>query len=122
MTAAGGEGTLGMVVWPAYIGVCTEDPGPGPAAQGEPADSSDYVRGQISWAREDSGDIVGRATVCAPAGHYTHMAYFTGPAGPCMSGKMQLSHPIRFMRAGVIDVYPITNTDLRANRRQGIDY
>lgn len=117
MTAA--DGTLGLVVWPAYVGVCTEDPGPGPIAYGEP--EADYQRGQIDWALED-GEIVGRAAISAPAGLYTHMAYFSGPHGACMSGKMQLSHPIRFLEAGMIDVYPITNSDLSANQRQGIDY
>ena len=115
-----GIGTLGITVWPAYIGICAEDPGPGPIAHGEP-DSTDYRRGQIHWAME-SAEIVGRAAIHAPAGQYTHMAYFSGPEGPCMSGKMQLPHPIWFAKPGVIDVYPITNSDLSKNLRQGIDY
>lgn len=118
MTSA--DGTLALTVWPVYIGVCTEDPGPGPIAYGEP-DAADYVRGQIAWSLEGE-EIVGRAVIHAPVGVFTHMAYFRGPQGPCMSGKMQLDHPIIFHRPGMIDVYPITNRDLSANKRQGIDY
>lgn len=115
-----GEGVLGAVIWPSYVGFCTEDPGAGLIACGEPDDVS-YQRGQIQWEYAN-GDIVGRAFVNVPAGTYTHLAYFHGPEGPAMGGKMQLSHPIFYDRTGVVEVYPIINPDLRLNKRQGIDY
>jgi hypothetical protein len=114
---AAGDGTLNVVVWPAYVGACQEDPGPGSVPYGEPQ-GTEYQRGQIQWAMEN-GDIVGRAFIHTGAGHYTHLAYFRGPEGPCMCGEMQLPHPILFRRAGVIEVYPITNSDLRLVKAQG---
>lgn len=123
-TLTAGVGRLEVVVWPVYVGACTEDPGPGPIAYGEPI-SVDYARGQISWATERlpgmPEQIVGRAFIAAPAGRYTHLAYFHGPEGPCMSGKMQLPHPIAFPRAGVIEVYPIVNPDMELLKAQGCD-
>ena len=122
--AAGGLGKLGVAVWPAYIGFCTQDPGPGPVPYGEPSDTA-YQRGQIQWGMEN-GEIVGRAFVNAPKNRplevYTHQAFFSGPEGDCMVGKAQLSQPIHFRSDGVIEVYPITNPDLRMNKAQGIDY
>lgn len=112
-----GDGTLDIAVWPAYVGACQEDPGPGPVAYGEP-EATRYRRGQIQWGMEND-DIVGRAVIRAEPGVYTHLAYFRGPDGPCMCGKVQLPHPIRFPRAGVIEVYPITNSDLRLLKAQG---
>lgn len=124
MGLGGGHGTLAMVVWPAYVGFCTQDPGPGPTPYGEPTEPY-YQRGQIQWGMEN-GEIVGRALVKAPKTSplqpYTHLAYFSGPEGDCMSGKAQASQPITFHSDGVIEVYPITNTDLKLNQAQGIDY
>jgi hypothetical protein len=116
-TTAVSDGTLSVVVWPAYVGVCQEDPGPGPAPYGEPR-GIQYQRGQIHWGMEND-DIVGRALIHAGPGLYTHLAYFRGPEGSCMCGKIQLPHPIPFRRIGVIEVYPITNTDLRLLKAQG---
>ena len=36
-----------------------------------------------------------------------------------MCGKIQLPHPILFRRAGVIEIYPITNADLGLLKAQG---
>jgi hypothetical protein len=122
---AAGVGTFGAVVWPAYVGVCEGDPGPGPHAFGEPT-GVEYQRGQIHWAVEDSGEIVGRAFVHVGPGYYTHFAYFSGPEGPRMSGKRQMAQPMDWRRApatgNVIEVYPLTNPDLSLNKAQGIDY
>jgi hypothetical protein len=115
--ATAGDGTLRITVWPAYVGACQGDPGPGPVSYGEPQDTG-YQRGQISWGMEND-DIVGRAFIHAGPGLYTHLAYFRGPEGPCMCGKVPLPHPISFQRSGVIEVYPITNTDLRLLNAQG---
>jgi len=116
LTAAG-DGTLEIAIWPAYVGACQEDPGPGPIAYGEPQDSR-YQRGQIQWGMEKD-NIVGRALIHAGPGRYTHLAYFRGPEGPCMCGKIQLPHPILFPRVGVIEIYPINNSDLRLLKAQG---
>jgi hypothetical protein len=115
--AAGGDGVLGVAVWPTHVGACREDPGPGPVPYGEP-EGSGYRRGQIQWGLEGD-EIVGRAVIHAGPGLYTHLAYFHGPDGPQMCGKVQLPHPIPFRQAGVIEVYPITNPDLRLLKAQG---
>jgi hypothetical protein len=124
MGLGAGDGTLQMTVWPSYIGFCVEDPGAGPIPYGEPQEPY-YQRGQITWTATEN-DIVGRAVVAAPKTTtlfpYTHLAFFSGPEGNCMVGKSQLAQPIVFASDGVIEVYPITNPDLRCNQRQGIDY
>lgn len=90
-------------------------------AFGEPVGDPDYQRGQITWNLEN-GEIVGRAFIVVPAGTYTHQAYFYGPTGACMSGKMQLSQPITVPSTGYIEVYPITNPSMRLLQTQGRDY
>jgi hypothetical protein len=111
------QGYLGAVIWPSFVGVCTQDPGAGLVAYGEPEDVS-YSRGGIVWGIEDE-QITGRAFVNVPAGTYTHLAYFHGPEGPRMGGKMQLAHPLVFPKDGVLEVYPITNPNLELNTKQG---
>lgn len=124
MSAPSSEGTLSFTVWPAYVGFCIQDPGPGPTPYGEPTDPI-YQRGQIEWSMEGD-EIVGRAFVqvpkTGPLTAYTHQAFFTGPGPDCMVGKMQLSQPIQFHSDGVIEVYPIINRDMHLNKAQGIDY
>jgi len=117
-----GEGVLSLVIWPAYVGACTENPAAigGLVAYGEP-ETSDYQRGMIQWAQEGD-DIVGRAFIRLTKGEFTHLAYFHGPEGPAMGGAMKLPHPIVFDGPGVLEVYPITNPDLRLNQMQGKDY
>ena len=78
----------------------------------------EYQRGQIQWGMEH-GEIVGRAHIHAGPGLYTHLAYFHGPERPQMCGKVQLSHPIRLLRATSIEVHPITNPDGRLLKAQG---
>lgn len=117
--ATAGDGTLRIAVWPAYVGACQSDPGPGPVALGEPQ-ATRYQRGQIQWGMEKD-DIVGRAFIHTGPGRYTHLAYFRGPEGSCMCGKIQLPHPILFRQPGVIEVYPITNSDLRLLKAQGCE-
>ena len=114
---AAGDGTLTIAVWPAYVGACQEDPGPGPIAYGEP-EAADYHRGQIQWDMEND-EIVGRAFIHAGPGRYTHLAYFRAADGPCMCGKVQFPHPILFRQPGLIEIYPITNPDMRLLKAQG---
>jgi hypothetical protein len=102
------EGTLGLTVWPTYVGVSAGAPAGG--LHWEPHDVY-YQRGQITWALE-AEQIVGRAKIYAPAGQYTHLVYFHHPEDPQSVGSVQLPHPVVFDTPGVIDVYPITNTDL----------
>ena len=116
---AAGDGTLTIAVWPAYVGACQSDPGAGPIAYGEPQ-ATRYQRGQIQWSMEKD-DIVGRAFIHAGRGLYTPLAYFRAADGPCMCGKVQLPHPILFRQPGVIEVYPITNSDLRLLKAQGCE-
>jgi hypothetical protein len=111
------DGTLRVAVWPTYVGVCQQDPGPGAVPYGEPQ-GTEYQRGQITWGME-RGEIIGRAQIHAGAGMYTHLAYFHGPEGPHMCGKVQLSHPIRLSRATMITVHPITNPDGHLLKAQG---
>lgn len=121
MTApASSLGTFGVVVWPAYVGACQADPGPGPTPYGEPT-GLDYKRGQIQWEVAANGEIVGRAFVHVGPGYYTHLGFFSGPEGPCMVGKRQLPHPLDWHNApvGTIEIYPITNPDLGLNKAQG---
>jgi hypothetical protein len=105
---SGGDGTLSFTIWPTYVGVSSGAPAGG--VHWEPTDLG-YQRGQIAWELED-GQIVGRAKIDAPAGHYTHLLYFHHPEHPQSIGSVQLPHPVDFPTAGVIDVYPITNADL----------
>ncbi len=111
------DGSLTVIAWPTYVGVCQHDPGPGPTPYGEPQGLW-YQRGEIHWAVEN-GDVIGRAFVLAGPGRYTHLAYFHSSEGLTMCGKVQLPHPIAFRRSGVIEIYPITNTDLRLLKAQG---
>jgi len=106
------DGTLSLIVWPAYVGVSTTPPTGG--LHWEPSDIY-YQRGQINWELEGE-QIVGRAKIYAPAGTFTHLIYFRHPEDPQSVGSVQLPHPITFTEAGVIDVYPITNQDLELLR------
>ena len=97
-----GDGKLGATVWPAHVGAISID-------GCELASHSDYGRGQIEWGMGEDGKIVGRALIRLPKGEFTHIAFFHAPTGPSSaSPPMQLSHPIRFDRAGILEVYPIS--------------
>lgn len=107
-----GEGKLGFVVWPSYVGAHTD--------RGEPTDSL-YQRGQITWSidpLDPSAKIVGRALVWLPAGTFTHLTYHSSPEGGVPLGKIQLDHPLVFDYSGRLEVYPITNPDLCLHQYQ----
>ena len=79
-----------------------------------------YQRGQIQWGMEKE-DIVGRADSSTPERAATRIwPTSAAPKGPCMCGKIQLPHPILFPRAGVIEIYPITNSDLGSAESAGL--
>lgn len=128
-TIGAGVGEISAVVWPTFVGFCTEDPGVPPIAYGEPTDPA-YRRGQIFWQTEvldGIEQIVGRAFVMLPKTSrlkpYTHQAFFSGPEGNCMLGKCQLSQPLPVdIDVARIECYPIVNPDMQLNKSQGIDY
>lgn len=108
-----GEGTLGVLVWPSYVGACYGEPTTGVLSVFEPSQNPRYKRGQINWGME--GDqIVGRAFIHVPKGEYTHLLYFTHPELAEVVGSVQLPHPIIYHGDdNIIEVYPITNADLQ---------
>ena len=106
-----GVGTLGVIVWPVYIGAALEGTMP-PHSINEPHNSG-YERGQIHWYPvDDERQIVGRATIILPAGTYTHFVYFKHPTLPAACGVAKLPHPLVFRAPTVLDVDPIINSDL----------
>lgn len=116
MTAAsGGEGTLGLIVWPAYIGVVNAELGLPPFALAEPEIGEEYQRGQISWKYRGER-IVGRARILCPAGRFTHFVYFQHPTDRAITGVKKMSHVLEFNLArNILDVDPIVNEDLALN-------
>lgn len=109
----GGDGTLGVFVWPVYIGL--SDGAPDPGCTGEPFMHPDYQRGQITWTAMPGGEVVGRATIHVAAGSYTHLTYHYGPSvwpsGPQLMGSRQLEYGLRFPHAGVVTIDPINQGD-----------
>lgn len=105
-----GQGHLGAVVWPTYMGVSTGDPGLGPIAMHEPYGDINYSRGQITWHTQPDGDVLGSAQVFAPKGVYTHFLFCHGPAA-LVIGNRRIDQPIVFDRPGIIDIEPIRNQD-----------
>lgn len=103
------QGVLGALVWPTYVGVASDDPGPGPVPEHEPYEDVNYSRGQIWWTAQPDGEIVGSAQVFAPKGVYTWFVFCHGPIRHMMMGATKLDQPIVFDRAGLIDVEPIQN-------------
>jgi hypothetical protein len=106
-----GTGVMTAVVWPAYLGVSTDDPGDGWIPQFEPYDDFNYNRGMIVWRPQRNGDVLGAAEVFAPKGRYTHFIFCVGPHAHGMIGKRPMAHPIIFLTPGIIDVNPIRNQD-----------
>ena len=100
-----GDGKLGATVWPAHAGAIS-------VLGCEPVNHHDYDRGQIKWEMDSSGKIVGRAKVRLPKGEFTHIAFFHTPTGPSFAGPpMQLDHPIKFDKPGILEVYPISGPE-----------
>lgn len=110
MTQGVGQGVLGVVVWPTFMGVSAGPPGPGPVPEHEPVGDLNYSRGQITWRTEPDGRVWGSAQVYAPRGVWTHFLFCHGPT-EMMIGERRLEHPIVFDRPGIIDILPIENTD-----------
>jgi hypothetical protein len=111
----GGDGTLAMTAWPAYIGVCDARRGMPPFIVVEPIDDPNYERGQITWEYRD-GQIVGKARIHCPPGEYTHYLYFQHPKEALVTGMVKMPHPVRFTHpTNVLDVDPIINEDLALN-------
>lgn len=109
----GGDGTLGVFVWPVYIGL--SDGVPDPGCTGEPFMHPDYQRGQITWTAMPGGEIVGSAMVHVPAGRYTHLTYHYGPSvwpsGPQLMGFLQLEYGLWAPRAVIVPFEKINQGD-----------
>jgi hypothetical protein len=106
------EGTLGVVVWPVYIGAAMEGATP-PFHVNEPHNGG-YRRGTIAWIPvPDSRQVIGRARILVPPGVYTHFVYFHHPvAGQCC-GVAKMDFPVHCTEPlTVLDVDPIVNSDL----------
>ena len=103
-----GVGALGAAVWPPYVGLTTQDPGPpGSIAMGEPVNDLDYSRGMITW-RTENGQVYGAANITVPKGIYTHIVFFSGPyqANPLMDAN-KLEHPFIAAKTMIIEINPI---------------
>jgi hypothetical protein len=121
----GGDGTLKMSVWPAYIGLVNADLGTPPFSVAEPSDDSIYKRGQIYWAyRKMEGfpdGIMGQARIIFPPGDYTHFAFFQHPTEQQVTGLRKLPFPIHATESvNTLDVDPIFNEDLQLNDFQAL--
>ena len=117
MTAnLGGDGKLGLTVWPVYIGVCNADLGMPPFIMAnEPSGDPHYQRGQITWEYRDN-QVVGRARIHCPKGRYTHYVYFQHPTDQLVTGIAKMPHDVVFTEAAnILDVDPIINDDLALN-------
>lgn len=108
------DGKLSFTVWPAWIGLCNADLGTPPFTVAEPTDDPSYKRGQIQWRHED-GEIVGSARVHAPAGIYTHFAFYQHPTERQLTGITKMPHALHLTEFHTLDIDPIKNTDLELN-------
>ncbi len=95
---------LSAHVWPVYVGVATDDPGPPPVAAYEPFDDVDYKRGMVWWATSDDGMPVGSARIHMPKGEYRYLLYCRGPHREGFQSAQKMEHPFRFDDAGFMDV------------------
>jgi len=104
--SGGGDGTLSFVVWPAYVGACTE-------TGEEPINHASYERGMIRWDVMPNDELVGRARVQIPAGTWTHVLYCPHPTSPQVYSAQKLAHPLVLSGAGTIDMDCITEKDIQ---------
>jgi hypothetical protein len=112
-----GEGSLGITIWPVYIGAALVDSTP-PFTISEPHDGG-YGRGQIIWTPvPDARQVIGRARIMLPPGTYTHFLYFHHPTRPQACGVMQMDHPLVCTEpVTILDVDPIVNNDMQLARQ-----
>jgi hypothetical protein len=105
------DGRLTIDVWPPYVGLTTQDPGPpGTLALGEP-DDINYARGMIQW-RTEGVHVLGSAHIYIPKGVFTHIVFFCGPHRiHALMGSNQLEQPVVFDQPGVLELNPIHNQD-----------
>lgn len=103
--SGGGDGTLGFIVWPTHCGAVNDR---GEEPMGDP----DYGRGQINWALNEQGRLVGRTRVNVPAGDWTHLIYTHNPTQPGYITAQKLAHPLRMSAKGTIDLMDITDDDV----------
>jgi hypothetical protein len=103
----GGDGVLSMVVWPTYAGAVNER---GEEPMGDP----DYERGQIFWALNEQGRLVGHCRINVPRGalDWTHIIYTPHPTHPGFIAAQKLGQPFRLPDGGAIDMIDITDADV----------
>lgn len=104
--SGGGEITFTPIVWPTYAGALLAD-------GSEPISDLNYIRGQINWQVNDVGLIVGRTTIAVPAGEWCWIIYCHHPSMPQFSTVQKLTHPLRLIESGSIELDAITESDVR---------
>lgn len=103
-----GEGILSFIVWPSYMGAVNE-------LGDEPIFQAGYERGQIMWEVNEQGLIRGRGRIEVPPGkfHWTHIIYTHHPTVPSFTTAQKLFHPFWLPEGGFIDMFEITEDDVR---------
>lgn len=125
MTDLGGEGSLGVFIWPVYVGLANCVSGEATDSfDGEPFYHPDYARGNIKWVPMPNGEIIGRAVIHVPKGSYTHLTYHYGPGvwptGPQVMGRRQLEFALYFPANASVTIDPINYGDW-LNIPRGVD-
>jgi hypothetical protein len=105
MTLNSNEGTLSFAVWPVYAGAVNE-------AGEEPMGDRDYQRGQIRWAMNEQGRLVGSTRIRVPHGDWTHVLYCYNQTQPGFIAAQKLAHPLHLPDGGTIDMLDITDGDV----------
>ena len=103
-----GDGVLSFVVWPTHAGAVNE-------RGDEPMGDPDYQRGQITWAVNEQGRLVGSVHISVPSGNtdWTHIIYTHNPTKPGFVTAQKLAHPLRLPEGGSIDLIDITDEDVQ---------
>jgi hypothetical protein len=104
--AAGGEGVLSFVVWPPYAGAVKSN-------GEEPMFGLEYQRGQITWAVNEAGILLGSTTITVPAGEWAWIIYCHSQFRPGYTTCSKLAHPLVLHEAGTIDLHGITENDIK---------
>jgi hypothetical protein len=108
VTDPGNEGTLSFVVWPTHAGAVND-------LGEEPMGHPDYQRGQIHWAVNEQGRLVGNVRISVPPGRrdWVHIVYTHHPTTPGFITASKLAQPFRLPDGGTIDLMDITDVDVQ---------
>jgi len=102
----GGDGVLSFTVWPTHAGAVRRN-------GDEPIFQADYRRGQIAWAVNGAGGLLGHTTIDVPAGEYHWVIYCHDPYKPGYVTAQKLAHPLILDAPGTIDLTGITEAEVR---------